>query len=507
MSFFNDSPFDVASFTKKVTAKENEIGQTNFNVFVKGMTNTSKINRESLKTLKGVSQGYANPLFGKNPNKNETKYKFVSGLGGQTHYSTNKAGVSITQNKHGGNQYKITSVADQLKASKDHRRKSTLAYNEDRMTNNPNLPTANVIRKQLGLKPIEVAVTGYWKSQRRVQTGTRQYGKDRLKDVSPEDFLTKYYEKKSIVNWAKGYDLKLGDSDTGKFRTGENNNYTYNFNKGKINKRNPITFSSVQKYITKKPENEAEKVTVLYDKFGRELDVKTTRYLDLYDPVDDADKIEHAKLTAKMDNLLSPHEEKINKINNPTTKYRAGSWLGNNAQRHKDKALKIQQDKINKIKTENIGDINRIAELDESLATAKYQYYTVSDEQLTKGEKYKTDLVSEIKQLDTRTDKILTDLPTGTPDTTDDDRDYKSMRLRQLEKEYEREIAEFNSADTAQYNWKLAEFKKQEEERIQKEIKAKVRRAKSEAQFSTTYPRRIPRHVKRLQRRNTRSRI
>lgn len=81
------------------------------------------------------------------------------------------------------------------------------------------------------------------------------------------------------------------------------------------------------------------------------------------------------------------------------------------------------------------------------------------------------------------------------------------MRLRQLEKEYEREIAEFNSADTAQYNWKLAEFKKQEEERIQKEIKAKVRRAKSEAQFSTTYPRRIPRHVKRLQRRNTRSRI
>lgn len=425
------------------------------NLYYSGMNNTSKINN---KTLEGLGDMQLTDNF-KNPDfyKSSLKQIQTSGIttpSGQTFYTSTGD--------------KSTSFGDQLTAMGEHRRRLRLATNMKKGLNNPNLKTANKIRTQLGLKPIIVGITGFRRAQRKVQTGVYVYGRhDTIRDVSPEKFLTDYYEKKAVVGWAKEIGgLKLEDTDTGKFRTGEKTWTSTNFSFGrtKINKRNPLIYHTTTLYETKKPENEAQKTIVLFDKFKIQRDAKKKRYLDLYEPIDESIKTD----IKKIDDDISTTQAELGSIKKQNTYHPA---------RHPKLYASFNnrsiagETRINELK-------NKKVQLEQDLRNADYSYYAITDQQLTEAEKYKRNLITEIQTTDKTTDDILTKLPTEQADTSDDDIDYKKMKLRQLEKEYEREIAEYNSAD-----------------------EKRVRRLKSEAQFGTTYPKKIPLQMKRRNRR------
>ena len=81
-------------------------------------------------------------------------------------------------------------------------------------------------------------------------------------------------------------------------------------------------------------------------------------------------------------------------------------------------------------------------QIENQLNYVRYSYYGIADKELTESEKYKTNLITGIKQTDAVTDDMKRGI-NKTPDDIKTDEQYKKMLLSELEKEYDKEQAEF----------------------------------------------------------------
>ena len=272
------------------------------------------------------------------------------------------------------------------------RSKSITSYNI--MKSNPNLKTANKIRKNLGLKVIfphvERRRRGRWSNAKwsvssENRSKSTRFRRQVASSESPEVFLTEYYRKTSLVDWAKTKGLKLAETDTGKFRTGsfaQPNYWTHN------SRKRLVGYSEKTKYRIGKPLNKDQEISVLYQKLVKKSNQKKKRFVKLYKPLD-VDLREKLK--------TSQGEEK--------------------------------------------------AQIENQLNYVRYSYYGITDKELTESEKYKTNLITEIKQ----TDKVTDDMKRGInqdPDADKSDETYKKMLIEDLEKEYEKEQKDFEQTST-----------------------------------------------------------
>lgn len=81
-------------------------------------------------------------------------------------------------------------------------------------------------------------------------------------------------------------------------------------------------------------------------------------------------------------------------------------------------------------------------QIENQLNYVRYSYYGIADKELAESEKYKSNLITGIKQ----TDKVTDDMKRGinkNPDADKSDETYKKMLIEDLEKEYDREQKDF----------------------------------------------------------------
>lgn len=263
---------------------------------------------------------------------------------------------------------------------------------------NPDIDIANKIRSDLGLKPITVkkipkkhkvsstgkmstrytTLQGVWDPYKGASRGV-QGGMSEI--ISPSQFLTEFRRKEAVVEYGKVYGLGLESTDKKKFRTGSKTISTgmKSANTGKYMK---TWNKEVQLYETTAPKNEAQEVSLLFDKFHKKRAINEIRYGKLYHSV-----------TKPFDEELKENEEKINALKKkaiPLQK-KAGSHS-----KYPQKAAaynaqaKPYQDKIDKLTARNI-------DLREIIKNNKLLYYEYPDEQFEKAEKYQGALADDIE--------------------------------------------------------------------------------------------------------------
>ena len=156
------------------------------------------------------------------------------------------------------------------------------------MRRNPNLPIANEIRKNLGMK--ELYAHAPWRRKGRYsparwvvstkrRSKSRGYRSQHIDAESPEQFLTSFYKQQAVVDWGKEQGLKLDETDTGKFRTGSyavGQYWTHNSN------RRLVGYGEKTTYRTGAPENKDQITQVLYNKLSNKAGEKKRKYETYY---------------------------------------------------------------------------------------------------------------------------------------------------------------------------------------------------------------------------------
>lgn len=231
------------------------------------------------------------------------------------HLKTDKI-VSSIQNK--SNEQTEQSKANQNRINSRLKKISAMRTSAQisAMQSNPNLGTANKIRRNLGLKEIFAHTRrrrrGRWDAQWAVSSLKRSkssYYQTQVEDVeSPEQFLTEYYRKQNIVDWGKTQGLELSDTDTGKFRTGaiaKPSYWTHN------NRKRRVGTSEVTQYRTGKPLNEDQETIVLYNKLMNESAKKKTKYENYYNTDPDVEVYNYYSITDEDFNKLDEYKTSL----------------------------------------------------------------------------------------------------------------------------------------------------------------------------------------------------
>lgn len=231
------------------------------------------------------------------------------------------------------------------------------------------LGQANSIRSQLGQKPIEVQTI----RRRRGRYTTRLTG-------DPVGELQAYYNKKGLADWAKGYGLEIDPNLETTIQTGidyKTVSYSRVIHNGRVVYGSYIKETPITKKVKFSEAPEAVKTNMLYNKLVTESSAKKARYLDLYDPIDTDLKKELDSVTSQ----LSAVESSI--ARRPRNKLGYGSppraYLEENAKR--DELAQKQKD------------------LQQQIEFAQFNYFSIPEEELSGAEKYKSDLVQGIGEL------------------------------------------------------------------------------------------------------------
>ena len=230
------------------------------------------------------------------------------------------------------------------------------------------LSQANSIRSQLGQKPIEVQTI----RRRRGRYTTRLTG-------DPVGELQAYYNKKGLADWAKGYGLEIDPNLETTIQTGIDYStvrYSRVIHNGRVVYGSYIKETPIMKKVKFSEAPEAVKTNMLYNKLVTESSAKKARYLDLYDPIDTDLKTELNNVNSQ----LAQVERSI--ANRPRCKiycYPSRAQLEENAKR--DALVQKQQ------------------ELQQQIEFAQFNYFSIAEEELSGAEKYKSDLVQGIGEL------------------------------------------------------------------------------------------------------------
>ena len=231
------------------------------------------------------------------------------------------------------------------------------------------LSQANSIRSQLGQKPIEVKTI----RRRRGRYTTRLTG-------DPVGELQAYYNKKGLADWAKGYGLEIDPNLETTIQTGIDYStvrYSRVIHNGRVVYGSYIKETPIMKKVKFSEAPEAVKTNMLYNKLVTESSAKKARYLDLYDPIDTDLKKELDSVTSQ----LSAVESSI--ARRPRDKLGYGSppraYLEENAKR--DALAQKQKD------------------LQQQIEFAQFNYFSIAEEELSGAERYKSDLVQGIGEL------------------------------------------------------------------------------------------------------------
>jgi len=285
---------------------------------------------------------------------------------------------------------------------------------------NASMSQANSIRKQLGQKPIEV------KTRRRRQGRYTTYTTG---DVAGT--ITEHQKKVGITKWAKNFGLKIDPNKKVTVQTGiktERKSYSTIIHNGRRVYGSYYYDVPITEQVKFKDATSAYQTEFLYEKFNKELAVKKSRYLKLFEPTE-KELNEEISAVDNSINSLKSQEKKMTFY-----RYRSGSSDAR-AQAERvapiRKAIKEKEDKKKQLK--------------QALENANYAYYSVSDKQLDDAENYKKDLIGAIKETDKTTDEMLRKLPSGKPDV-DSHKKYEEWRLNKLESEYDEELEEYKDA-------------------------------------------------------------
>lgn len=304
------------------------------------------------------------------------------------HLKTDKI-ISSIQNKpyEKTEQEKVNqnAVNSRLKRKSSMRVSSEIKW----MKSNPNLGTANEIRRNLGLKEL-VAYTrrrrrGRWDAEWAVKTLNRSKntasGQQQWDSApSPEEFLIEHYKKQNLVDWGKTHGLELSDSDTGKFRTGsiaKPTYWTHNNNKRRTGTR------EVTQYRVGKPENEDQETIVLYDKLLTKNKEKKKQYLSYMGksfifPVEQELNILNTQIAEK--------ERKVDQLKRKEYQYRA--WRNT---KHEDLASTKEQTALDELKKQR-------PEKENQLEFNKLLYFSITDKEFNELDTYKKALVTNIRE-------------------------------------------------------------------------------------------------------------
>lgn len=280
---------------------------------------------------------------------------------------------------------------------------------------------ANAIRKQLGQKPIEVKT----RRRRRGRYTTYTTG-----DVAGT--IAGHQKKVGLTKWAKGFGLKIDPNKTVTVQTGIQTirrSYTRTIHNGRRVSGYSLIDKPIIKQVKFKDATPAYQTQFLYDKFNKELAVKKSRYVKLFEPTEE-NRIS-GEISA-VDNSINSLKSKIKKMT--FYRYRSGS----SSARAQAQRVAPVRDALSKKEDEK-------KQLQQELENVGYSYYSVSDKQLDEAEAYKKDLIGAIKETDKTTDEMLRKLPSGKPDD-DSHKKYEEWRLKKLESEYDEELEEYKDA-------------------------------------------------------------
>jgi hypothetical protein len=259
---------------------------------------------------------------------------------------------------------------------------------------------------------------------KQVTTRRRRGRWDTKLSQDPIKVIKSYNKQKSLIDWGQTMGLKLDPKR--KVRVVDvasskevNIYWTHNGQKRKTGTRTVDT--STYKDILATDAKKSTQWDLLQTKMGKKADVKKARYLKLYQPlgIDNEKNLEEASNAVK---VQSQHVAQTGKKN---YQYRVNDKTYINEQKAKLEDLKQKKEQ---------------AETD--IFFTRYSYYGLKDEELSDAEKYKTDLIANIKDTDSVTDEIKTYLK-ETPDT--DNKNYDKMLLSELETEYKLEHADYET--------------------------------------------------------------
>lgn len=252
-------------------------------------------------------ENYANPDFYayENKKKHDQKkydlYEQTGGLIGEKEpesQGTNKP--SESKPGPGGTTTDSTNYSNKsLNKLSAARADASLNY----MRSNPNLATANVIRKNLGMK--EMFPHARWRRRGRYaaakwvvkswsKSKAYRFRQEYITVESPESFLTSFYKKEAVVDWGKTKGLKLEETDTGKFRTGSYSNPNYWTHNG----RSRLTgYNEKIGYATHAPKNKDQITDVLYSKLMNKAGEKKAKYETYYKTDPDVERYNYYPIT------------------------------------------------------------------------------------------------------------------------------------------------------------------------------------------------------------------
>ena len=270
---------------------------------------------------------------------------------------------------------------------------------------------------------------------KQVTTRRRRGRWDTELSQDPIKVIKSYNKQKSLIDWGQTMGLKLDPKR--KVRVvdvassiEENTYWTHNGRKRKTGTRTVDT--STYKDILAIDAKKSTQWDLLQTKMGKKADVKKARYLKLYQPlgIDNETNLEEASNAVK---VQSQHVDKVKK--GVQNKYASKSVIGKIKWEANQKSLATEEQKLEDLKQKK-----EQAETD--IFFTRYSYYGLKDEELSDAEKYKTDLIANIKDTDSVTDEIKTYLK-ETPDT--DNKNYDKMLLSELETEYKLEHADYET--------------------------------------------------------------
>ena len=264
----------------------------------------------------------------------------------------------------------------------------------------------------------------------------------------PVKVIKSYNKQKSLIDWGQTMGLKLDPKR--KVRVVDvasskqvNTYWTHNGSKRKTGTRTVDT--STYKDILAIDAKKSTQWDLLQTKMGKKADVKKARYLKLYQPlgIDNEKNLEEASDAVK---VQSQHVAQTGKKN---YQYRVNDKTYINEQKAKLEDLKQKKEQ---------------AETD--IFFTRYSYYGLKDEELSDAEKYKTDLIANIKDTDSVTDEIKIYLKEN-PDT--DNKNYDTMILSELETEYKLEHADYETTHARAVEAENIRVEKIKQEQLEQE--------------------------------------
>jgi len=287
----------------------------------------------------------------------------------------------------------------------------------------PTVKHANKLLAELGKPQIGMNVT------------RRRRGRYNVKMTQdPLKVINEYNKQKSLVDWGKNVgglalDPKRMVTVVDKKSSKQVPTYwTHNGRRRRTGYRTVDTSTYKDVLATSLPKG--ERWNLLIGKMEKEADTKKERYDKLYKPLG-------VQMTDDLDVLNKQVAEKEKEVDQlKRNEYSSRAFVRTLQGKDQDELKStIEQRNLDKL-------IEEQKNLEYSKSFARYSYYGIADKELAESEKYKSNLITGIKQ----TDKVTDDMKKGinkNPDAEVTDDTYKKMLIEDLEKEYDREQKDF----------------------------------------------------------------